>query len=49
MPASDLLVDGSAEKDWEVLADSKLSVSQQCALQQKGKQCPGLYQQEHSQ
>ena len=42
MLGSDWLGDGSAEKDLEVLVDSKLSMSQQYALQQKGKQCPGL-------
>lgn len=42
MLGSDCRGDGSAEKDLEVLVASRLSMSQQCALQQEGKQCPGF-------
>lgn len=42
MLGSDQLGDGSAGHDLEVLVGSKLSMIQQCALQQKCKQRSGL-------
>lgn len=46
---SDLLKSSSVEKDFGILVDSKLSISQQCSDGQESQQCPGMHHEEHCQ